>query len=210
MGIKRCRRFASPLQKIAHENEALQVNGLEMIKPYMIPPWEDRLYPGEDLGPDSWPAVLGSPGNMAIMTSSAEREGPVGSGGATYDSSEAVRGNIVTLHEAVIGPRVHHHPYQAELVAMNLALKGLPRGLRGQHIIVGASNLGAVRAIARPKQQSEQQYIEAIYQAVQTLRLNGNTVATSWTPAQTSNELKSQAKHAARRALQQGHMLVAD
>ena len=124
--IRRCRRFASPPQKIPHENKAPQVQGLETIKPYTIPPWEDRLNP-EVLGQDSWSALLGSPGSMVIMTSSAEREGLVGSRGATYDSSGAMPGNVVTMHETVIGPRAHH---QAELVAINLALKGFPTGLR--------------------------------------------------------------------------------
>ena len=88
--------------------------------------------------------------------------------------------------------------------------KGLPRGLGGRHIIVGTSKLGAVRAIVRPKQQSGQQYIEAIYRAVKTLRLNGNAVVTAWAPSQAYNELKSQAKHAARRALQQEQRLLVD
>ena len=144
------------------------------------------------------------------MTSSAEREGWVGSGGATYDSSGSVLGKTLTHSEAVIGPRTHHNPYQAELITMDLALKGLPRGMTGQHVLVGTSNLGALQAIAQPRQQSGQQYIESIYRTVQTLRLNGNTVKTAWAPTKVFNELKSQAKNAARRALQQGNITVAN
>ena len=210
MRIRRCRRFASPLQKIAHKSDVLQVKELETIKPYTIPPWEERLTPGESLKSDSWPALVGSPANLVIMTSSAVTDGLVGSVGATYDSSKAVPGNTVTLHETFIGTRTHHNPYQAELVAIELALNGLPRGLRGRHIIVGTSNLGAVRAIARPKQQSGQQYIEGIYRTAQTLKRNGNTVSTAWAPAQETYELKSLAKHAARSALQQGHISLAN
>ena len=207
---RRCRRFASPLQKIVQENEALKVKGVEIIKPYTIQPWEGRLNQGEQVTLASWPTLLGSAENMVIMTSSAEMEGWVGSGEATYDSSGSLPGKTVTHHEAVIGPRAHHNPYQAELIAIDFALKALPRGMRGRRVILGASNLGALQAIARPKQQSGQQYIESIYRTVQTLKLNGNTVKTAWAPTKVFNELKAQAKNAARRALQQGHNKLAN
>ena len=67
---------------------------------------------------------------------------------------------------------------------MDLALKSLPTEFRWRYIIGETSNLGAARAISRPKQQSGQQYSEAIYWAVQALRLNGNTVSTAWASAQ--------------------------
>lgn len=118
--------------------------------------------PGKDLGPDSGPALLGLPRNIVIMISSAEKGGLVGPGGATYDSSRAEPGKLVTLHETVIGPRAHHNPYQSELVALELALKSLPRGLRGRHIVVGTtSNVGPVRAISRPIKQSGRMAIYA-------------------------------------------------
>ena len=207
---RRCRRFASPLQKIAHENEDIHVEGMEKIKPYTVPPWADRLNPREDVGPDNWPTLLRPPENLIIMTSAAEREGLVSSAGATYDRSAVVPGNEITFHRAVIGPRTHHNPYQAELVAIGFVLQCLPRGLRGRHIILGTSNLGAVQAIARPKQQSGQQHIEAIYRATQALKSNGNTVETVWVPAQTTNVLKSLAKSAARGEMQLGHIPQSD
>lgn len=176
----------------------MHVKGMEKIKLYTIPPWADRLSPREDVGPDSWPALVGPPENLIIMPSAAEREGLLSSAGATYDCSGVIPGNKVTLHRAVIGSRAHHNPYQAELVAMGLVLQGLPTGLRGRHIILGTSNSGAVQAIARPKQQSGQQHIEAIYRAAQALKSNGNTVETVWVPAQTTNVLKLLAKTAAR------------
>lgn len=108
-----------------------------------------------------------------------EKGGRVGSGGATYDSSGPMPWKMVTHHEGVIGPSAHHNPFQAEPIAMDLALKGLPRGMRGRHVLVRTSNLGAVQAITRPKQQSGQQYIESIYRTVQPLKLNGNTAKTS-------------------------------
>lgn len=188
----------------------MHVKGMEKIKLYTIPPWADRLSPREDVGPDSWPALVGPPENLIIMTSAAKREGLVSSAGATYDCSGVIPGNKVTLHRAVIGSRAHHNPYQAELVAMGLVLQGLPTGLRGRHIILGTSNSGAVQAIARPKQQSGQQHIEAIYRAAQALKSNGNTVETVWVPAQTTNVLKFLAKTAARLEMQLGHIPQSD
>ena len=187
----------------------MKVKGLETIKPYTIPPWEGRINPGEQVALGSWPALLESPGNMVIITSSAEMKGQVGSGGATYDSSGTRSGNMVTHHKAVIGPRAGHNPYQAELIAIDLALKELPKEMRGRQVLVGTSNLGAMQAIARPRQQSGQQYIESIYRTVQKLKFKGNTVKTAWVPTIVVNELRLQAKNAARRALQQGRSAAA-
>ena len=42
------------------------------------------------------------------------------------------------------------------------------------------------------------------------MKRKGNTVSTVWAPAQVYNELRIQAKQAAKRALRQGHMVIAD
>ena len=93
---------------------------------------------------------------------------------------------------------------------MDLALKGLPRGMRGRHVLVGTRDLGTLQAIVRPEQQSGPQYIKSIYRTVQTLKPNRNTVKVAWAPTKVFNELKSQAKNAARRALQEGHITAAN
>ncbi|KAH8654697.1 hypothetical protein BGZ61DRAFT_467657 [Ilyonectria robusta] len=71
--------------------------------------------------------------------------------------------------------RTEQNPFSAELAAMAYALRHLP-GLRYRSVALLTSNKAAVLTIRNPRQQSGQEYVGCIYNSIDTLKANGNSV----------------------------------
>ncbi len=84
--IRRTVRFVSPLQKVARAMEEIQVDRMETIQEYAIPPWEPRLQ--VTLEPDRKKAAEMANGatGIVIATSSSVKKGIVGMGGSAQDT----------------------------------------------------------------------------------------------------------------------------
>ncbi|CZR65320.1 uncharacterized protein PAC_15220 [Phialocephala subalpina] len=148
--------------------------------------------------------VANTTGGIRIATSSSERKGVVGMGGAIHDTLGIVTSREPIIYSATLGARTEQNPYTAELAAMAIAMKRLPLHIVGRQITITTSNQGALLATSQPKHQSGQVSIEEIYEVARMLRKGGNSVSMIWIPSQGNFELGKRAKEAARQATEPG------
>jgi hypothetical protein len=81
-----CRRFTSPLQKIAQAHEDVPAVGVEMIQGYAISPWEQRIPAIIDADCEKAVEMDNHTSGIRVATSSSLRKDMVGMGGAIHDS----------------------------------------------------------------------------------------------------------------------------
>jgi hypothetical protein len=205
LNTRELRRFTSPLQRIAHAHQNTPTDKMEVIEPYVIAPWEERLTVTIDLGTEvAAVRVANTTPGIRIATSSSARKGMVGMGGAIHDTLGIVTGREPITYSVTLGARTEQNPYTAELAAMAMTMKQLPQHLVGRQITIITSNRGALLATSQPRHQSGQSSIEEIYEAARTLRKGGNSISMIWIPSQESFELSRRAKEAARQATELG------
>jgi hypothetical protein len=77
-------RFTSPLQRIAHTHQNTPTDKIEVIEPYVIAPWEERLPATIDRGTEAAVRIANTTRGIRIATSSSARKGIVGMGGAIH------------------------------------------------------------------------------------------------------------------------------
>ena len=199
------RRFTSPLQKIAREHRHTPTERMEVIYPYIIVPWKERLSPTIEPKEKAVETAKASHG-IRIATSASVKRGTVGMGGAIYDTLGIVTDKEPTTYSVTLGAREEQNAYTAELAAIAMALRCLPTHLVGRRITVFTSNQGALLATSQPRHQSGQISIGEIYDAASILRRGGNSISMMWVPAQGGFDLSTKAKEAARRATAQGRL----
>jgi hypothetical protein len=204
LNTRELRRFTSPLQKIAHAHQSTPTDRMEVIQPYVITPWEERL--SVTISPKIGKAVevANITGGIRIATSSSERKGVVGMGGAVHDTLGIRTSREPTTYSVTLGARTEQNPYTAELAAMAIAIKHLPPHLVGRQITIFASNQGSLLAASQPRHQSGQTSIEEIYEIIRMLRKGGNSISMVWVPSQGIFELGRRAKQVARQATEPG------
>jgi hypothetical protein len=197
-------RFVSPLQKVARAMEEIQVDRMETIQEYAIPPWEPRLQ--VTLEPDRKKAAEMANGitGIVIATSSSVKKGIVGMGGSARDTLFNRASETGTHYAVALGTREEQNPYTAELAAIAMALKNTPPSIFHRHVTVTTRNLSALAVIKQPRQQSGQDIIRQIYQSAKLLKQRGNSVDFVWIPAESDFTLGAEAKAAAQRATKQG------
>ncbi len=169
-------RFVSPLQKIAYAMEEIQVDRIETIQEYAIPPWEPRIQVA--LEPDRKKAteIVNRVTGIVIATSSFMKKGIVGMGGSAQDTLFNRVSETGTHYAVALGTREEQNPYTAELAAIAMALKNTPPSIFHRHVTVITRNLSALAAIRQPRQQSGQETIRQIYQSAKRLKQQGNSV----------------------------------
>jgi hypothetical protein len=204
LSTRELRRFTSPLQKIAHAHQYTPTDRMEVIQPYVIAPWEERLLAIIEPGTEATVRVANTARGIRITTSSSERRGMVGMGGVIHDTLGIVTGREPITYSVTLGARTEQNPYTAELAAIAVAMKRLPLHLVGRQITIFASNQGALLAASQPRHQSGQTSIKETYEVARMLRKGGNSISMTWIPAQGSFELGKRAKEAARQATEQG------
>ena len=204
MKTGRTMRFVSPLQKIARAMDEIQVDRMETIHEYAVPPWEPRLQ--VTLEPDRKKAagMANRVTGIVIATSSSVKKGIVGMGGSTQDTLFNRASETGTHYAVALGTREEQNPYTAELAAIAMALKNTPPSISHRHVTVISRNLSALAAIKQPRQQSGQDIIRQIYQSAKLLKQRGNSVNLVWIPAESDFTLGVEAKAAAQRATKQG------
>jgi hypothetical protein len=154
LNTRELRRFTSLLQRIAHAHQNTPTDKIEVIQPYVIAPWEERLPATIDLGTEEAVRVAKTIRGIRITTSSSARKGIVRMGGAIHDTLGMVTGREPITYSVTLGARTEQNPYTAELVAMAMAMKRLPQHLVGRQITIITSNQGALLATSQPRHQS--------------------------------------------------------
>ena len=204
LGTRVFQRFTSPLQKIAHAHREVPTDRMEVIQPYVIAPWVDRLPVTIDTDGEKAIEAANSILGILIATSSSERRVTIGAGGAVHDTLDNTPSGEPVLYSTTLGTRAEQNPYTAELTAIAMALSYLPRLLRRRPITIFTSNQAAALALSQPQHQSGQTSMVQIYDTVRTLRERDNRIRIAWIPARGDFGLGKKAKEAARRATEQG------
>jgi ribonuclease HI len=141
---------------------------------------------------------------MVIATSSSVKSGSVGMGACIRNTLINSMNETSTRYSVTLGTMGEQNPYTAELEAISMALKGIPSGIGHCQIVVISRNLGALTAIAKPRQQSGQATIQQIYDSTRRLRERGNTINMLWAPAHADFGLGMKAKAEAQEATREG------
>lgn len=101
---------------------------------------------------------------------------------------------------ATLGSRQEQNPYTAELGAIAGALRALPLETTHRMIVIFTCNKAVVVTLGQPRQQSGQEEMGRIYNAVKELRSKGNKIKVLWKPVDDDFPLARMAKEAARRS----------
>jgi hypothetical protein len=85
-GTEAFRRFVSPLQKIARAHREVQIDGMEVIQPFAVTPWEERVRTAIEPERKKATEAANSTQGILVATSSSEKNGMIGMGGAVHDT----------------------------------------------------------------------------------------------------------------------------
>ncbi|KAJ0132729.1 putative phosphatase SPAC5H10.03 [Fusarium oxysporum f. sp. albedinis] len=203
-GIKAFRRFISPLRRIADVCRELPRDTMEIIQPFALAPWEERMQAtlgGQEGEEDGKIKELAKAGwAVRIATSSSARNDLVGMGGTVrIPISLARAGKIIETFSVTLGTTEEHNPYTAELTAIARGLKYLPE-MKYRVVVILTSNRSAAQAIGNPRQQSGQGHIREIYDAIEKLKGDMNRVRLIWLPSDSELKIQRIAKMSARHA----------
>jgi ribonuclease HI len=203
-GIKAFRRFISPLRRIADVCRELPRDTMEIIQPFALAPWEERMQAtlgGQEGEEDDKIKELAKAGwAVRIATSSSARNDLVGMGGTVrIPISLARAGKIIETFSVTLGTTEEHNPYTAELAAIARGLKYLSE-MKYRVVVILTSNRSAAQAIGNPRQQSGQGHIREIYDAIEKLKGDMNRVRLIWLPSDSELKIQRIAKMSARHA----------
>ncbi|KJZ69201.1 hypothetical protein HIM_11401 [Hirsutella minnesotensis 3608] len=199
------RRFVSPLQKIVTAVETVQMDQIEDIHEYALPPWTPRIQ--VMLESDKEKAVKAANGAKGIVTatSSSQRNGTVGMGGVVRSVNHNRSGVVLASYSVCLGTAEEQNPYTAELAAIAMALMCTPTDLPCREVTVVTSSRSALQVIRHPRRQSGQGIIRQVYDHVNRLVRRGWSVSFIWAPAKDVRlAWASAAKTAAKKATQAG------
>ena len=102
-----------------------------------------------------------------------------------------------------MGLESEYSTQSAELAAIVSALETLS-GMKYRRIVLITRSKAGICALRRPRQQSGQEHIRKAYQAIRTLKRDGNSVTLLWIPKKEENELLKSAKERAKAASRPG------
>ncbi|KAM3519015.1 hypothetical protein MY4038_009911 [Beauveria bassiana] len=160
--------FRSPLRQVAERLKGIPLWQMETVTPVLLEPWRARLKTVVDKPTDEVCAGW----TLAVAVSSSARNGMVGVGGAIHERNQSEQ----KVFSFTLGPRSEQNPFSGELAAIAYALRKLPNS-NCQNIAIFSRNKGAVAALSRPYQQSGQELITCIYDSVEKLASEENTVS---------------------------------
>nr|AEB91360.1 unknown [Verticillium dahliae VdLs.17] len=198
--IKKFRRFhRSPFFQLATSLNEIPMEDLETINPFTLPPWMERVQTVTEWNDeDATLTRVDEEATVRIAVSSSARNEVVGVGGTVKGP-----GTRLETFSFTHGMRTDQNPFSGELVAAAYALRFLPQ-LRGQTVTLLTSNKAAVLTLRNPQQQSGQEYVRCIYEAITRLRETGNTISVVWLPSHLDDDLLKKAKGEARKASRDG------
>ncbi|KAM5528512.1 reverse transcriptase [Fusarium oxysporum f. sp. phaseoli] len=180
---------------------------METIQAYTVPPWHSRASLVCKADREAAITAAKDADYIVIATSASGREELIGLGigGIVAYRLSGQTDKIVARHSVTLGSRDGQSLSTAELeaIAIALALRCMPDGLQYRELTVLSSSQSALKAIARPRQQSGQVAIRQIYEHVERLRKGNNRVKLIWVPSRDDDlvicrEAKRQAQRATR------------
>ncbi|KJZ70192.1 hypothetical protein HIM_10415 [Hirsutella minnesotensis 3608] len=180
----------------------LDTKRVEVIHEFALAPWDERVQANYET--DRLEVLTSDDAeDITIATSSSQRKGKVGLGGVVRDASRDSADGVLASYSVTLGPSGEQNAYTAGLEAIATALRCVPLGLHDRKLTVVTSNRSVLQVIGRPRQQSGQCTIRAIYGSVEFLAKRGCKVRLRWVPAKNAEFTlgplaKMQAKRATR------------
>ncbi|KJZ68822.1 hypothetical protein HIM_11782 [Hirsutella minnesotensis 3608] len=166
------RRYASPMQKLASAMSRLDTKRVEVIHEFALAPWDERVQATYEAD-RAEVLTSGDSEDITIATSSSQRKGKVGLGGVVRDALRNSADEVLASYSVTLGPSDEQNAYTAGLEAIATALRCVPLGLCDRYLTVVTSNRSVLQVIGRPRQQSGQCTIRAIYGSIKFLAKRG-------------------------------------
>ena len=184
--VRHTQRFCSPLQKI-QDFQGQPLRELETVEAYTIAPWTKRIELSKT-NPRPWDGV--------VATAVSARNNEIGIGYQSY-----IPGSSKGKGER-LGNTTNQNVHNAALYAIACGLREINE-TRYKEIVIQSSCQSALRAIQRPKQRKDQQYLKKIYYWAKILTERGCNIRSQWIPANTKllwmKTAKEHAKEATRK-----------
>jgi hypothetical protein len=212
-----CKRYTSPLQKIAESACGTPMDEVEATQPYISAPWDARLDIAEsvDNGEQAARCAQDIQG-IRVATSASARNRLVGIGGA-IDGIDWIRNNSERCeYDKTIGTNAQSDAYTAALASIEVGLglvvsavydNTLSARVRGQVTHVFTNNRTVLVTLRNGTRRSGQWIISGILKHVRRLKESHNRVVFTWAPVSPIFELGQKAKRLAQRSTDEGRVI---
>lgn len=202
-----CKRYMSPMQKIAESARGAPMNDLEATQPYISAPWDARLDIANsvDDGEQAVGCAQGIEG-IRVATSASARNRLVGIGGA-IDGIGWIRNNLERCeYDKTLGTNAQSDAYTAALASIEVGLglvvsavydNTLSARVRGQVTHVFTNNRTVLVTLRNGTRRSGPWIISGILKHVRRLKESHNRVVFRWAPVNPIFELGQKAKQLA-------------
>ncbi|KAI6824489.1 hypothetical protein KC343_g180 [Hortaea werneckii] len=211
-----CKRFVSPMQKIAEYGQGAPLDDLEATQPYISAPWDARpdTVDGTDDGLRSAARAQETHG-IRIATSASVRNQLVGIGGA-IESIDRIR-NHTARHEydKTLGTIGQSDAYTAALASIEAGLGfvvgavyagTLSARVYGHIVRVFTNNRTVLITLRASPKRTRQWIIGGILKHVEFLKGFAIRVVFAWAPVSSIFELGQRAKQLAQRSTDEGRV----
>jgi hypothetical protein len=212
-----CKRYTSPLQKIAESACGTPMDEVEATQPYISAPWDARLDIADsvDNGEQAARCAQDIQG-IRVATSASARNRLVGIGGA-IDGIDWIRNNSERCeYDKTIGTNAQSDAYTAALASIEVGLglvvsavydNTLSARVRGQVTHVFTNNRTVLVTLRNGTRRSGQWIISGILKHVRRLKESHNRVVFTWAPVSPIFELGQKAKRLAQRSTDEGRVI---
>jgi len=185
---------------VAEALKDIELEEMEVINPFTLAPWEERIQTITDTEiirqPDTDRAAY-------IAVSSSARNGMVGFGAAIKTRKHIGDAPTVETLSSTLGPSTEQNLHVGELAAIAYAI-GQLQWRKYHSITLLTRNKAAVLMLRNPRQQSGQEHICSIYKSIAKLKRKCNKITVVWLPSGEDDELWTCAKEKAKEATRQG------
>lgn len=211
-----CKRFVSPMQRIAECGRGAPLDDLEATQPYISAPWDARP-DASDYTDDGLQAAARAQEThgIRIVTSASVRNQLVGIGGA-IESTDRIR-HHTTRHEydKTLGTISQSDAYTAALASIEAGL-GFVVGavyagtfsarVHGDVVRVFTNNRTVLVTLRASPRRTRQWIIGGILKHIDFLKGFGIRVVFAWAPVSSVFELGQRAKQLAKRSTDEGRV----
>ena len=211
-----CKRFASPMQRIAERGRGAPLDDLEATQPYISAPWDARpdTVDGTDNGSQAAIEDEGTQ-DIRVATSASVRNQLVGIDGA-IESTDRIRNHTARYeYDKTLGNTGQNDVYTAALASIEAGLGfvvgavyagTLSARVHGHTVRVFPNNRTVLITLRVSPKRTRQWIIGGILKHVELLKGFAIRVVFAWAPVSSIFELGQRAKQLAQRSTDEGRV----